>query len=64
MKGGNNYTKAIYRKVRRDSELIRSTTVGILIACPRDDLAPLMAWMEECTREKARWQCSQPRLLL
>ena len=33
---------------RQDSEIIRSTTVGVLMACPHDDLALLMAWMEEC----------------
>ena len=49
---------------RRDSELIRSTTVDILMACPHDDLAPLMAWMEERRRENARRQRSQHRVLL
>ena len=37
---------------RCDSELIKSITIGILIGCPHDDLALLMAWMEECRREK------------
>jgi len=26
--------------------------MGILMACPHYDLTPLMAWMEECKREK------------
>ena len=38
--------------------------MGILMACPRDDLAPLMAWMEERRREKTRWQRSQRKMLL
>ena len=28
--------------------------MGFLTLCPRDDLAPLMAWMEDRKREKAR----------
>ena len=28
-----------------DSMLTRSTTVGILMACPHDDRAPLMDWI-------------------
>ena len=30
--------------------------MGILMACPHDDLAPLMAWMEERMREEAKRQ--------
>ena len=37
---------------------------GGLMGCPRDDLAPLMAWMEERSREKARRQHSQHRVVL
>ena len=36
------------------SEVMRSIAMGGLMGCPRDDLAPLMAWMEERSREKAR----------
>ena len=36
--------------------------MGILMACPHDNLAPLMAWMEESRREKARRQRSQHRV--
>ena len=38
--------------------------MGVLTVCPRDDLVPLMAWMEDREREKARWQCNQQRVLL
>ena len=37
---------------------------GNFDGCPRNDLVPLMAWMEERMREKARRQRSQPRVLL
>ena len=33
--------------------------MGILMACPHDDLAPLMTWMEERRKEKSRRQHSQ-----
>ncbi len=36
------------------SEVTRSTAAGILIACPMDDLAPRMAWIEDRRREKDR----------
>ena len=37
--------------------------MGIMMApCPRDDFAPLLAWMEEHRRENARR--SQHRVLL
>ena len=36
-----------------DSALTRSTAVGILMACPHDDRAPLMDWIAERRREKA-----------
>ena len=36
--------------------------MGISMACPHDDLAPLMAWMEERRKENARWQRSQHRV--
>ena len=42
-----------------DSMFTRSTTVGILMACPREDLAPLIAWMADRSREKPRRQRSQ-----
>ena len=29
------------------------TTVGILMACSHNDLAPLMAWIDERRRENA-----------
>ena len=38
--------------------------MGILMACPHLDLAPLMAWMEERRRENARRQRSQHRVWL
>ena len=38
--------------------------MGFLTVCPRDDLAPLMAWMEDRKREKARRQRNQQRVLL
>ncbi len=37
------------------SEVTRSTAAGILTACPMDDLAPRMAWIEDRRREKDRW---------
>ena len=37
--------------------------MGILMACPRDNLAPQMAWMEEHRREKTRQKHSQRRIL-
>ena len=46
------------------SEVMRSIAMGGLMGCPRDDLAPLMAWMEERSREKARRQRSQHRVVL
>ena len=70
-RGGIYYmyvSREVYRAVlsdaRCDSELIRSTTMGILMACPHLDLAPLMAWMEERRRENARRQRSQHRVWL
>ncbi len=33
------------------SEVTRSTAAGILTACPMDDLAPRMAWIEDRRRE-------------
>ena len=39
-------------------------TMGILMAHPHDDLAPLMAWMEDRRREKDRRQRSQDGVLL
>ena len=45
------------------SEVTRSTTIGALMACPHDDRAPLMAWMEEGRREE-RGQRSQHMVLL
>ena len=49
-----------------DSILTRSTAVGVLMACPHDDRAPLalMDWMAERKREKARLQRSQHSVLL
>ena len=47
-----------------DPALTRSTTVGILMTCPQDDLAPLMAWIAERRREKAKLQRSQQNVLL
>ena len=47
-----------------DSMLTTSTTVGILIAFPHHDQAPLMDWIAERNREKARQQCSQHNVLL
>ena len=38
--------------------------MGILMACPCDGLAPLVAWMKERRREKTRRQRSQRRMLL
>ena len=55
---------AVQSDARCDSELIRSTTMGILMACPHENLAPLMAWIEERRREKARRQRSQHRVRL
>ena len=46
------------------SEVIRSIAMGGLMGCPHDDLAPLMAWIEERSREKARRQRSQHRVVL
>ena len=43
-----------------DSMLTTSIAVGILIACPHDDRGPLMDWIAERNREKARRQAAQP----
>ena len=34
-----------------DSMLTRSTTVGVLMACLRDERAPLMDWIAECKKD-------------
>ena len=47
-----------------DSVMTRSTELGDLTAWPWEDLAPLMAWIELRSREKARWQRSQHKVVL
>ena len=47
-----------------DSTLTRLIAVGILMACPHDDRAPLMDWIAERKRQKARLQPSQHKVLL
>ena len=47
-----------------DSWLTRSTGIGVLMAWPQEDRAPLMDKIEDCSREKPRQQCSQQRVLL
>ena len=42
-----------------DSTLTRSTAVGILMVCPLEDRAPLMDWIADRNREKARQQRNQ-----
>ena len=37
-----------------DSMFTRSTAVGILMACPHEDLAPLIDWMADRSRENSR----------
>ena len=46
------------------SEVTRSIAVGDLTWCPRDDRAPLSAWMEERSKENARLHRSQHKVLL
>ena len=38
--------------------------MGDFTACPCEDLAPLMAWIEDRRREKVRGQRSQHKVLL
>ncbi len=38
--------------------------MGVLAACPTDDLAPLIAWMAKRRREKVRRHLNQHRVLL
>ena len=47
-----------------DSMLTRSTTVGVLMAWPHDDRAPLIDWMAERRREKDKRHRSQHMVLL
>ena len=46
------------------SEVMRSIAMGGLMGCPHVDLAPLMAWIEERSKEKTRRQRSQHRVVL
>ncbi len=42
----NNINSVTVKKQISASEVTRSTAAGILTACPMDDLAPRMAWID------------------
>ncbi len=43
------YFLHVHNVVMLDSEFTRSTAVGIITACPHEDLAPLMDMIDHCT---------------
>ncbi len=47
-----------------DSVMTRSTSVGVLTACPHEDLAPLMDIIADLSRENDKRQRSQHMVLL